>query len=79
MSLFLAIAIIVAVYLISLGVHPWWSCPRCGGSEVSQGRGRSHGRCLRCRGRGRYPRIGVRVLAPGTARKMLEGKEGRFF
>lgn len=75
----LVVLVIVAVYVISLVVHPWWSCPSCGGSEVRPGHGRSHGRCLRCSGNGRYPRIGVRMLMPGIARAMREGKKGTFY
>lgn len=79
MAVFLVVAVVVVVYLVSLKVKPWWTCPNCGGAEVTRGRGRSHGRCLKCRGNGRYPRLGVRILMPGTAREMLDGKEGTFY
>lgn len=75
----LVVLVIVVVYLVSLKVKPWWTCRSCGGTEVRPGPGRSHSRCLRCRGNGRYPRIGVRVLMPGTARAMREGKKGTFY
>lgn len=79
MAAVLVIAVLVVVYLVSLVIHPWWNCPTCGGSEVTPGPGRSHRRCLRCEGNGRYPRLGVKILMPGTARKMRAGEKGTFY
>lgn len=79
MGVFLVVLVVVGIYLVSLCVHPWWSCSSCGESKRSAGRRGAHGRCLRCRGEGRYPRLGVKILMPGTARRMREGEKGRFF
>lgn len=80
MGMVLVIGVVVGIYLGSLVVLPWWTCPGCNDSKrASRHRGRAHGRCLRCKGEGRYPRIGVRILMPGMARNMREGKKGLFY
>lgn len=78
----LALAALLA-YRLSLTFWPWWPCGHCGGSKIRRhpGRGRitrAHGGCLWCRGKGRHPRLGVRVLTPNRARDLRAGKPGRF-
>lgn len=78
----IALVILVA-YRLSLTFWPWWPCSHCGGSKIRRhpGRGRitkAHGGCLWCRGKGRHPRLGVRVLTPSRARDLRAGITGRF-
>ena len=71
-----AAALAAAVYLVSLRVHPWAPCRRCGGGGKSRDRiwREAHGSCRSCGGRGRHPRLGVRVLQPARARQMTAGQ-----
>ncbi len=68
-----------AVYLASIWLHPWWPCRACDAS----GRTRdtiwrsAFGTCGTCGGRGRYPRLGVRVLQPAGARRLTAGQASR--
>ena len=65
-------AITVAAYLISLKVHPWAPCSRCSGGGKSRDRlwRGAFGTCPSCGGRGKHPRLGVKVLQPGRARRL---------
>ncbi|MFD7154393.1 hypothetical protein ACFV9C_07340 [Kribbella sp. NPDC059898] len=62
--LLLLLMAIVAVYVVSLSLHPNAKCTRC------KGAGRHHGSifsyaqrpCSSCKGRGVHPRLGRRVL-----------------
>jgi DnaJ-class molecular chaperone len=65
-----------AAYLTSLRVHPWAPCRKCEGGGKSRDAvwRRAHGTCRACGGRGRHPRLGVRVLQPGRARQMTTGQ-----
>jgi len=73
----------VAGYALSLLVFPWWSCRKCGGAKIRRhpGKGkisRAHGGCQRCKGKGRRPRLGVRVFTPSRAADLVAGKTGRY-
>jgi hypothetical protein len=70
----LALAVIAAVYLVSLRFHPWWPCWRCRGTGRTRDRvwKRARGTCPACGGRGQRPRLGIRVLNPDRARRMRE-------
>ncbi len=61
-----------AVYWRSLQVHPHRPCGACGGSGKTRDRiwKPATGTCPKCLG-GRVPRLGVRVLQPARARRML--------
>lgn len=62
-------------YAWSLRIHPWVSCRRCkGGRRVDRVFRYASGSCTRCGGRGRLPRLGIRVLTPGRAKAMTAPK-----
>lgn len=66
------VAITAAAYVISLRVHPWIACRRCNGGGRSRDRlwRGAYGSCPACAGRGRKPRLGVRVLQRERARRL---------
>lgn len=68
----LAAAFAAVTYLISLRVHPWRRCLRCKGAGRTRARvwRGAFGSCPRCGGKGRKPRLGIRVLDPGRAREL---------
>ena len=75
------IAVVAAVlaagaYVISLRVHPWAPCRRCAGGGKSRDRifRGAFGTCKACGGRGRHPRLGVRVLQPGRHEQLTAGQ-----
>ncbi len=76
--LLLAAAAVAAAsaYLVSLRLHPWWPCRSCGGSGKTRDWlwGKATGACPKCGGRGRLPRLGIRVLQRERAREMLPEK-----
>jgi hypothetical protein len=76
--LFPAVAALIAVaaYLVSLRIHPWRPCRSCKGSGKSRDTvwKKAHGTCPSCGGRGRHPRLGVRVLTPRRARQLAGGQ-----
>lgn len=50
-------------YAVSLRVHPWVPCRRCKGGRIHGSIwSRAFGECGSCGGRGRRPRLGVRVF-----------------
>lgn len=67
-----ALAAAAAAYLVSLRLRPWWPCRACRGAGKTGGRiwRRASGTCPKCGGRGRRPRLGVRVLNPERARQL---------
>jgi len=71
-----AAVIAVTVYTISLTWHPWTPCRACDGSGKTQDRlwKKAIGTCPGCGGRGRNPRLGIRVLQP-TRYKRLTGAQ----
>lgn len=70
------VALAAAAYLVSLWFHPWIACRSCNGSGRTRGLlwRRAFGTCPRCGGRGRKPRLGIRVTRPARARAMLAGE-----
>ena len=75
--LLIAIAPVAAAgyYAWSLRIHPWVSCRRCkGGSRRDPLFRYARGSCTRCGGRGRLPRLGIRVLTPERAKAMTAPK-----
>jgi len=66
------IAAVAAAYLVSLRWRPWWPCHACRGSGKTRDRiwKRATGTCPKCGGRGKRPRLGIRVLNPDRARLM---------
>lgn len=72
LALAVAAALAAPAYLISLRVHPWWRCRRCKGAGRSRARvwRGAFGSCPRCGGKGRKPRLGIRVLDRERAREM---------
>lgn len=62
----------IAAYLTSLRLHPWRSCRSCKGGGKSRDTvwKTAFGTCKACGGRGRHPRLGVRILQPARARDM---------
>ena len=74
------IAGLVAAYLVSLYVHPNRDCISCHGHKSHGPEGSANFRfCLTCRGRGRYPRLGVRVFRRDVIRGLQAGRRGRFW
>ena len=65
-----------AAYLVSLRVRPWWPCRACRGGGKTRDRiwKRATGTCPKCGGRGKRPRLGIRVLNPDRARLMRAAK-----
>lgn len=65
-----------AMYAASLRIHPWRPCRSCDGSGKSRDTvwKKTFGTCKACGGRGRHPRLGVRVLQPARARRMTGGQ-----
>lgn len=76
--LVLAAAAVAAavVYAVSLRLRPWWPCRACRGTGKTRDRiwKAAHGTCARCGGRGRRPRLGIRILQRGRARDMAAAK-----
>ena len=70
--LLIAAAAAAAYYGWSLRVHPWIPCWRCHGRGSHRDRvfRNARGSCKRCGGRGRLPRLGIRVLTPARAKAM---------
>lgn len=71
-----AALIAAAAYLASLRIHPWTPCRPCKGTGKSRDTvwKAAFGTCRACGGRGRHPRLGVRVLQPGRARQLTAGQ-----
>lgn len=67
-----AAVIAAAVYAVSLRIHPWWPCRPCAGSGKAKDRiwRQAHGTCPACGGKGRRPRLGIRITQPGRARAL---------
>jgi hypothetical protein len=61
-----------AAWITSLWVHPWIPCKSCDGSGKTRDPvfRSAFGTCPRCGGRGRKPRLAVRVLQPSRGRRM---------
>jgi hypothetical protein len=72
----IAAVIAAAAYAVSLRIRPWWPCRACKGSGKTRDRiwTKATGTCPRCGGRGRRPRLGIRVLQPGRARQLEAGQ-----
>jgi DnaJ-class molecular chaperone len=68
--------LIAGAYYVSLRIHPWRPCRPCDGSGKSRDAlwKSAFGTCRACGGRGRRPRLGVRALQPGRARRMTAGQ-----
>ncbi len=66
MTAYLAILAIVAVWIISLIVHPFGACWRCGGrgNVIKKGRKgrRKAPKCRVCKGKRRRQRLGARTV-----------------
>ena len=63
MTMYLIMLAAVAVWLISLLVHPFGRCWRCGGRGNIVRRGhRRAPRCRVCKGSGRWQRFGSRTV-----------------
>ena len=63
----MAVLIIAALicgggYLASLKIWPETSCRRCGGGRNRGSTSKRFGRCKRCAGSSRKPRLGTRIL-----------------
>lgn len=72
-----ALAVLAAAaYARSLWVHPWIRCRPCKGSGRTRDRiwRGAYGSCPKCGGRGRKPRLGIRVAMRARARQMLAAK-----
>jgi hypothetical protein len=68
----------VAVWLVSLRVHPYRKCPACGTSGRHQNRrGTVYGNCRRCRNR-TLTRRPLKVLMPRLYADIKAGRHGRF-
>jgi DnaJ-class molecular chaperone len=80
-SIILVIIGLAAAYGISLRLSPTWPCGRCQGKGARQDflRPKAAGRCRHCGGTGRKPRLGVRLLMPGTYKQMNSGNHGRHY
>jgi hypothetical protein len=67
MGTLLVIAAVAAVsYYISLKLWPWRNCGRCRGSGRNIGStAKRYGRCRKCGGIGRRPRLGARAANQG--------------
>jgi hypothetical protein len=63
MTVFLIVFAVLAVWAVSLLVHPFGACWRCGGkgNVVRKGR-RKAPKCRVCKGKGRRQRTGSRVV-----------------
>jgi hypothetical protein len=68
----------IAVYAVSLRLHPWGPCRSCHGTGKTRDRiwKPASGTCGKCHG-GRRPRLGVRVLQPSRARAMTPARGAR--
>ncbi len=75
-----ASAAAAGLYGWSLWRHPWRPCWNCRGSGARYGRvwAGTLGRCRACEGDKTMLRWGVRVLAPGYARALRQGKPTRY-
>jgi hypothetical protein len=62
-----AVLTFFVLYLISLRLHPWRNCRKCGGAGKHRGAmfSYAHRSCTRCGGNGRRARLGVRVFHGG--------------
>lgn len=71
-ALILIVVIGAAAYLASLWVHPWRPCRACGGGGKARDRiwSEAHGTCPSCGGKGRHPRLAIRILQPGRYRRL---------
>jgi hypothetical protein len=68
----------VAVWLVSLRVHPYRKCRACGaGGHHQSRRGTVYGNCWRCRNR-TLTRRPLKVLMPRLYAQIQSGKHGRF-
>jgi hypothetical protein len=71
---------VFAGYLISLYAYPNRDCISCDGHKTHGPRGARNFRfCLTCGGRGRYPRLGVRLFRRDVIRGLEAGKRGRLW
>lgn len=80
MTLLVLIVLAVAgAYGFSLWRHPYRPCPRCRGrkSHFATAFTGAYGRCWRCKGKGEFPRLGVRLLMPRTVKAIQDGRKGR--
>jgi hypothetical protein len=67
--------LLAGAYVVSLRVHPWVACRRCKGGRVHGAFwSRAFGECGACGGRGRRPRLGVRVFQRERA-SLLDGRK----
>jgi hypothetical protein len=63
MAASLAVLVLLAAWGISLYVHPFTTCLRCGGTGLNKGStGKRFGLCKRCGGSRRRQRFGSRTL-----------------
>jgi hypothetical protein len=63
---------IAVAYFVSLYVHPNRDCISCGGHKSHGPEGsRNFRKCWTCKGKGHYPRLGVRLLR----RDVIEGRK----
>lgn len=69
----LALVLLIAAggYVLSLVLHPWTRCRRCGGNPRHYGAIFTHAwrvQCSRCHGAGREVRAGARTLRIGPGK-----------
>jgi hypothetical protein len=75
--------VVLVAYLISLQLHPHFTCRSCGGTGMHPGRvfAFAHRRCGTCGGTPRHRRFGNMVLSPGkptrAERKAAEAGQRR--
>jgi hypothetical protein len=75
-----AVCVVITGYLVSLYVHPERDCISCHGHKTHGPEGSANFRfCLTCKGKGRYPRLGVRVFRRDVIRGLKAGRRGRFW
>lgn len=67
MALITLIVSVALAYVVSLAVNPWRPCRHCDGKGKFSDPlwSYAHRDCPRCKGRGRLPRLGRRVLFRG--------------
>jgi hypothetical protein len=69
---------IALAYFVSLVVHPNRQCASCQGSKRHGAAGSKNSRnCWTCKGKGAYPRLGVRLFRRDVVRGLAAGKHGR--
>ncbi len=76
----LAVLAVAGAYRYSLWRRPYRKCPRgCrSGDHVDTTLFKgAFGNCWFCHGKGKRVRLGVRLLMPGTAAAIRDGKHGR--